>query len=367
MNLVEQKEQLRTKIAALTAKASLTATERSQLTALVAQAADVRASEQRQARLKSALQDTRQDLPEVEHNGGSEFRKKFLSQEFRTYAPLSLSTGATLLPSDFEVRLKTLMISDGPLFAGSPLLTNLYVKSMQPGKIAVSDDLSQPGIIADENTALSDDAELVGLSGISLGGNSVRFTTGILLASVSLAEDQTAASTMEALIQKTAGARLSRIQNATNLAALKTSLAANSSSAVAAAGSTIAADDPYTLVGSVGAAYRSNGAFIMSVEKQNALGELKSTTGKHLFPHMLESSPSLLNYPVHIIAQASTDDIMFGDYSFLFCKHTPVEMRVLRERFRVQGYYGYLLSERAEMKWSVASTSDSPVKYLTFA
>ena len=37
-------------------------------------------------------------------------------------------------------------------------------------------------------------------------------------------------------------------------------------------------------------------------------------------------------------------------------------MRVLRESFRSNGYYGYLLSERAEMKWSVASTTDSPVK-----
>jgi HK97 family phage major capsid protein len=368
MNLQEQKEQLRTKISALTAKTQLTASERTQLNALIAQGADIRAAEERQARAKALVAETRKDLPvEVVEGNGSEFRKKFLSESYRTYQPLSDSTGAALIPSDFEVKLKSLMIADGPLFAGSPLLTNVFVKSMVPGKVAVSDDLAQPGIIAAENTALTDDAELTGLSGISLGANPNRYSTGILLASVALAEDQTAASTMEDLIAKAASARLSRIQNSTNLSALKTSLAANSSAAVAAAGSTIAADDPYTLVAAVGAAYRGNAVFIMSKAKQTALGALKSSTGKRMFPHVLESSPSLLNYPVYIISEAATDDILFGDYSYLFCKYTPTEMSVLRERFRTQGYYGYLLSERSEMKWSVASTSDSPVKYLTFA
>jgi HK97 family phage major capsid protein len=182
-----------------------------------------------------------------------------------------------------------------------------------------------------------------------------------------LAEDQTAAATMEETIARAAGARLSRIQNATNLAALKTSLAANSSAAVAAAGVSIAADDVYTLVSAVGAAYRGTACFIMSTAKQTALGALKSTTGKHIFPHVLEAQPTLLEYPVYIISAAASADILFGDFSYIFTKSTPVEMRVLRERFRVQGYYGYLLNERAEAKWTVASTSDSPVKYLTFA
>jgi hypothetical protein len=70
---------------------------------------------------------------------------------------------------------------------------------------------------------------------------------------------------------------------------------------------------------------------------------------------------------VHIINSAASADILFGDFSFITGKSTPVEMRVLHERFRDQGQYGYIMAERAEAKWSVASSSDSPVKYLSFA
>ena len=104
----------------------------------------------------------------------------------------------------------------------------------------------------------------------------------MLLASAALAEDQTAASTMEDLIAKAASARLSRIQNATNLAALKTSLAANSSSAVAAAGSTIAADDPYTLGGTVGAAYRGKAQFHHEHRKAERIGSTEKHHGEAL-------------------------------------------------------------------------------------
>jgi HK97 family phage major capsid protein len=349
----------------LLAKKVMSATEKKQADILLSKVSQLRDHQLRQARVASLAKEA--GLPvAVAENGGSDFRTKFLSEQFRTYAALSESTGAALIPSAFEVKLKSLMIADGPLFAGSPLLTNIYAKAMQPGKVAVSDDLAQPGIIASENTALTDDAELTGLSGVSIGGNSNRYSTGILLASVGLAEDQAAAATMEDLIAKAASARLSRIQNSTNLAALKTALALNSSAAVAASGGSIADNDVYTLISAVGAAYRGTACFIMSKAKQSALGALKSTSGKRLFPHVLDAKPTLVGYDVYIISAAATDDILFGDFSYIFTKSTPIEMRVLRERFRTQGYYGYLLSERAEAKYIVASTSDSPVKYLTF-
>ena len=296
------------------------------------------------------------------------FRKMFLSPEARTYQPLSLSSGAALIPSDFEVRLKTLMLADGPLFAGSSLLTNIYSKKMTGTKIGVVDDLSSPGIVASENTALNNDAELPGLSGITIGTNSARFSTGILLASVALAED-VAPEGFEQIVAKAASARLGRIENATFLSALKTALASNSSAAVAAGGASITAANVYSLVSAVGAAYRTSpsAAFIVSSAKQTAIGALVTAGGgEREFPEILSANPTLLGYPVHVVAAAAAADILFGDFSYLYCKSTPVELRVLRERFVVDGYYGYLLSERAEPKWSVSATSNSPVKYLTF-
>lgn len=66
MNLQETKEQLRSKISALTAKTSLTATERTQLNALIAQAADVRATEERQTRAAALVASTKKDLPVID-------------------------------------------------------------------------------------------------------------------------------------------------------------------------------------------------------------------------------------------------------------------------------------------------------------
>jgi hypothetical protein len=64
---------------------------------------------------------------------------------------------------------------------------------------------------------------------------------GLLLASVELAQDVESTATFGDIVGRAAGARLSRIQNTTNLSMLKTALAANSSAAVSPAGSSIAA------------------------------------------------------------------------------------------------------------------------------
>lgn len=126
----------------------------------------------------------------------------------------------------------------------------------------------------------------------------------------------------------------------------------------------------YALASAVASPYRASAqaAWIMSPAMQTALSALKmSDSGQREFPQVLEAQPTLLGYPVYIISQADDDDFFLGDWSYLYSKSTPVLLRVLRERFILSGYYGYLLSERADVKWSVAATSDSPVKYLTFA
>jgi len=200
-----------------------------------------------------------------------EFRKKFFSDVARrTYAPLSESADGQLIPSDFEMTLKSLMLSDGPLFAGSPILTNFYKKQMQPEKVAVSDDLSATGFVLTESLgAANSEAELT-VSGIGIGSASKNYSSGLLLASTSLADDVSSWASMEQVILKAVSARLSRVQNSTNLAALKTALALNSSAALAGGGATITAANVYSLVSAVGAAYRTSpsAAFVMSPAHQ---------------------------------------------------------------------------------------------------
>jgi HK97 family phage major capsid protein len=104
MTLNEQKEQLRTQIAALTAKPNLSASERTKLNALIAQGADIRATEQRQERAASALASARKDLPVADtdeqraanHEAAFTRYLKGNVEAIRTYSPMSTSSGVAI-------------------------------------------------------------------------------------------------------------------------------------------------------------------------------------------------------------------------------------------------------------------------------
>ncbi len=296
------------------------------------------------------------------------FRELLLGKQTRTYTPLSTSADGQLIPTGFEAQVKSLMISDGPLFANSPLLTNFPAKNMAPSKTVVCDDLSSTGFVLTENSGAGADEAEITFSGVTFGKSF--FSTGIMLVSSTLVDDLASWTTTESLVAKTTAARLSRIQNATWLAALKTALALNSGAAVSVGGSSITAASVYALVSAVAAAYRTSpsAAFIMSPAKQTALGAL-ITAGSNTreFPDVLNAKPTLLGYPVHIIAAASANDVLFGDFSFAMSKSMPMEVKTLSERFILDGYLGVLVGQRADFQWSVATTSDSPVKSLSFS
>ena len=142
----------------------------------------------------------------------------------------------------------------------------------------------------------------------------------------------------------------------------------NSSASIHAGGANIIAANVYSLVNAVGAAYRPSAAFIMSPAKHTAIGAL-ITAGSNTreFPDILNAKPKLLDYPVHIVAAAAASDILFGDFSFAMSKSMPMEVKTLTERFVLDGYLGVLVGQRADFQWSVATTSDSPVKTLLFS
>jgi HK97 family phage major capsid protein len=221
------------------------------------------------------------------------FRDLILGPEIRTYTPMSTSADSQLIAQGFERDIKLLMIADGPLFAGSSLLSNVYAKSMNPSKLPVSDDLSSTGFVQTENTGPANNEAELNFSSVIFGSKT--FSSGIILVSTSLSEDLEAWTTTEALVKRTASARLSRIMNTTNLALLKTALALNSSAAVAGGSSTITAANVYSLVSAVGAAYRPNAAFVMSPAQQTAIGALTATgSGRVSFRTSLMLSPRYL-------------------------------------------------------------------------
>src|SRR5258708_9155739 len=177
------------------------------------------------------------------------FRELRLGKQTRTYTPLSTSADPQLIAQGFEAQVKSLMIADGPLFAGSPLLTNFPATNMAPSKTVVCDDLSSTGFVLTENTGAGADEAEITFSGVTFGKSF--FSTGIILVSSSLVDDLSSWTTTEKLVAKTTAARLSRIQNATWLAALKTALALNAGAGIHAGGATITASNVYSLIASV--------------------------------------------------------------------------------------------------------------------
>src|SRR5258708_19251088 len=119
------------------------------------------------------------------------------------------------MPQGFEANVKSLMISDGQLFAGSPLLTNFFATNMAPSRTVVCDDLSSTGFILTENSGAGADEAEITFSGVTFGKNF--FSTGILLVSSDLVQDISTWTATEQLIAKTTAPRLPRIQNSTCL------------------------------------------------------------------------------------------------------------------------------------------------------
>jgi HK97 family phage major capsid protein len=315
------------------------------------------------------LVDGEQTTTDEQRAASLRLRALLTGQQTRTYVPMSdaVQGAAGLERTGFEAQVKNLMIADGPLFAGSPLLTNFYATNMAPSKTVACDDLSSTGFVLTENSGAGADEAEITFSGVTFGKKF--FSTGIMLLSSELAQDISSWTTTEQLLAKTTAARLSRIQNATWLAVLKTALASNSSAAVAAGGSSVTAANVYSLISAVGAAYRSSAAaFIMSPSQQTAIGAL-ITAGSNAreFPDVLSAKPTIRGYDVHIVAAASASDILFGDFSFAMAKSMPMEIKTLSERFCLDGYIGVLVGQRADFHWSVATTSDSPVKTLSFS
>jgi HK97 family phage major capsid protein len=372
-----EKRELQRKIDAFLAKPSLTQSEQKQCDLLLSQMANFRSKAERVAKLKQVAERAGEKIdlraienPTEERKASFELRKTLLhGEEHRTYAAMSLSGDSQLLPSQFEARLVQAMAVSGPFYAGSALLSNLEHPKNNTLHLPVADDTASTGYVLTENTQISE-GEVTGYAAASFGTKT--FSSGITLASLELVQDVSSWTTYEALLTKTIAARLSRIQNSMFVPQLMAALTANSSAAVAAAGSSLVADDIADLIGSVDAEYRNSdkAVFVMNASTQKALGLLKSTTGQRIFKKILSAKPELFDYPVVICKNidsvaSGNHPVLFGDFSTVFTRSIPgLDVSILREQFVLNGQVGLIVKKRADLQYSLPSTSDSAVKYI---
>lgn len=279
--------------------------------------------------------------------------------------------GGYLVPQQFEKELIELQIASGPLFADSPLLTNIPTATGGPRTVPVTDDTANVGFVQGENTLVTEADPT--LSQMSLGV--ATFSSGSVLVSNSLIED--AFDSVEKVLQRSLAARLSRAQNKQFLPALLTTLAANSSAAVAAGGASIGADDIHNVLYSVNAQYRKSpqAAWVMNTSTAKAIAALKDSQNRYIykFERDEQGNVSLEGFPVQFCDYCDTiasakNPILFGDFSYLMLRHVPgITLQVLRERYSEQGSTAVIARKRADMEYAVPSTSDSAIKYLHFA
>ena len=291
--------------------------------------------------------------------------------EARTYSPMTTGGQPQIIPNDFSAKMAVLMLAAGPLYFGSPVLTNIERPNLEPTKVPVSTDL---GVGYDQTEAATAPEQELTFSSVNLSKNTI--SSGIILVSQDLCWDLESWTTVESLIQRTAAARLSRRQNQKFLPALVTTLAANSSASIASATTgQIGGDDIPALVSSVNARYRASDSagFLLNSSTARLIYNIKDAEGQRWFKHVLDSQPTLLGYPCFISDYADNvatgnHPLIFGDWSYMYSRHVPgFELRVMKERFALDGYQGIIIRQRGDIQYSVPSTSESAIKMLTIS
>jgi HK97 family phage major capsid protein len=297
------------------------------------------------------------------------FRNALLG-ESRTYNPLTLST--PVVPQDFSDQMAVLGLAAGPLYLGSPILTNIERKNNEPLKVPVSTDLNVGYTQAE--AALITEQEL-NFAKVSLGTNT--FSTGIMLVGNDLSDDISSWTNVQNLLLRTASARLSRRMNQQFTPALVTNLAANSSASIASGtAGVIGADDIASLVASVNGQYRSSesAGFLLNSDTARQIYGIKGTDGLRIFKHVLDPKPTLLNYSCFIsdyVDNIATGNhpLIFGAWDYIYSRQIPgFEIQVLHERFVIDYQaQGVIIRQRGDMQFAVPSTSQSALKMLTIS
>lgn len=158
MNLAVEKRELQRQIDALLAKPSTTASERKQCDALLSKVADIRAMEERQARLDEAtaghLRGSEADRPEYRQAKIEGAFQRYLrtgnSEELRTYVPMT--TSDVPLPESFNAKYGERLKSFSGLRQVAKVLTTLTADDL---KSPFVNDSANVGERLDENASVS--------------------------------------------------------------------------------------------------------------------------------------------------------------------------------------------------------------------
>jgi HK97 family phage major capsid protein len=297
---------------------------------------------------------------------------------YRTYAPMNTTESGTgaggfWIPQGFIKVLAESQMSAGPLYAGSPLLTDVTITETGPARLPTLNDTASTGFEHTENNTESDGTYNGLISNVTTALRS--WSSGFVQYSLELSTDVASFDSFTKILARSLGARIGRIQNSSFLSSLMTKLAANSSAGAQSSltSGVVGYDDVTDLVASVNAAYRSNAAFLMNSDTARLVAQIDTSDAGYLpFRSVLAAKPTLLDYPVYIsdfCDDITTGDkpILFGDFSTIYSRATDFEIQVFTERFIESGSYALVARRRSDIQYAIQSTADSAIKYLTIS
>jgi len=339
MTLQEQKEQLRTKISALTAKPNLTATERTQLNALIAQAADIRATEQRQERASALVQETKKDLPEVDtdelrqlkHEGA--FRKYLRgdAEEIRTYS--AMTTSGVPIPEGFAAKYVEQLKS----FSGIRQVANVITTTNGDAlKNPFTNDTANVGERLNENDPVS----LANPTFNKTTFGAFRYSSKGVQYSAQLLQDS--GIPVEDYLSKIFARRIGRITNpefTNGGSGAMTGVIPSISSVLTSASPTAVTVSELVDCQNIDEAYLSGSVYMFSPGVERTLKKMTGSDGLPVLPEMrtgrvLCGFPYVLNVDMPSALTANAKAIVFGNFAqAVTIREVVPSLLVSRERY----------------------------------
>jgi HK97 family phage major capsid protein len=265
------------------------------------------------------------------------------------------STGGYLVPQSFSDRFEVMLEQTDELFK---LATLWETETGSTSSFPILDDVSNSAAIVSENSA-STELDLT-FTRMAFGLTPM-WRTGYVVASMELVSDSK--FNLESLVAGAFGVRMARGIGATFMATL---IAAAGTGVTTASPTAITADELWSLVASLDAAFAANASFLMLRSTYAALMKLKgSTSGDYMFRPTFDSAgrPTLCgNFPVYFSPSAGPmtagqTAVLLGDMSRFVRRQVrdSLSVKVLVEKFALLAQVGYLGFLRADGLLAVGS------------
>jgi len=272
------------------------------------------------------------------------------------------SAGGYVVPASFSDTFLTILKKVDELFG---LATLFPTRTGSPTNFPLIDDTANVAAVVAEN---AQSTEVEPTYAPCVFGQCPTWRSGMMRASVELAQDSH--FPLEALLAGVAALRFARGVGA---AFITTLLGAAGLGVTAAATNAIAADEVFSLIDSLDAAYLPNAAFLMSHATFTALSKLKGAgSGNYLFPVTLnaEGRPLLAGFPVYFSPSmpalaAGAKTVTFGEHSRFLRREVigSLQLKTYVERYAELGQVAWEAFLRTDGALAL-SGSNVPVVYL---